>query len=155
MNNVDTLKFRVGISGTYWGEKRPEYSIAISGKEYVRGFIEAESDVETIIEFDAVLDEGAHRLEIGFLNKNTTTDVVKDEYNNVVQDILLNITSLEIEDIDLANLRYSHSHVELVKKQIYNGAIVSKIDNCVNLGFTSTYVLEFTSPFYIWLLENL
>ena len=155
MENSENVKFSIGISGTYWGDKTPEYSIAIDGKEYAHGFITKPSGVTELIEFTADITEGDHRLEIGFLNKDAGTDVVKDSTGNVAKDILLNIDSIEIEDIDLAHLKYSKSYYELVKKQIYNGTITNKIENCVNLGFVGTYCIEFSSPFYIWLLENL
>jgi len=29
------------------------------------------------------------------------------------------------------------------------------VKNCVNLGWNGKWVLPFTSPFYIWLLENI
>ena len=69
--------------------------------------------------------------------------------------MLLNIESIEIDDIDIGHLRYTASKYELVKKQVFNGAIVSELKSCVNLGFNGTYVMQFDSPFYLWLLENL
>jgi hypothetical protein len=155
MIETEKIKFVIGLSGTYWGDKTPEYSIAISGKEYVRGHIKAESGVTELIEFEAELVEGEHRLEVGFLNKDATTDVIKNSDDTVAKDILLNVESVEIDDIDLGHLRYSTSTYELVKKQVYQGNIVKEIPNCVNLGFNGTYMITFSSPFYLWLLENL
>lgn len=156
--DVEKLKFKIGISGTYWG-KAPEYSVAISGNQYARGLISVPAGEIQYIEFDAEIADGVQRLEISLLNKELA-DTVKgdpDENGNITiaKDMLLNVEHIEIDDIDVGHLRYSKSHYELVKKQLYNGQIVSGIDSCVNLGWNGTYVLEFSSPFYIWLLENL
>ncbi len=156
--DVEKLKFKIGLSGTYW-DKVPEYSIAISGNQYARGLVSTGPGEIQYIEFDAEIHDGVQRLEISLLNKELA-DTVKGEPDSqgnitIAKDMLLNVEHIEIDDIDIGHLRYSKSHYELVKKQLYNGQIVSGIDSCVNLGWNGTYVLEFSSPFYIWLLENL
>jgi hypothetical protein len=153
--NTETLKFKVGLSGTYWGDKTPEYSISIGATTYIKGNISEASGQVTYIEFDAELNEGTHQLKISLLNKDASTDVVKDENDQVVKDILLNIESIEIDDIDIGFIRYTNSVFHLDKKQLYQGTIIDSIPSCVNLGFNGAYTLEFTSPFYLWLLENL
>jgi hypothetical protein len=158
MQEIEKIKFRVGVSGTYW-DKKPNYSVAVSGKEYAAGSITAESGATEYIEFFADLADGDHRLEISLLNKENT-DTVKgatdaDGNFTIAKDMLLNIEHIEIDDIDIGHLRYSKSHYEPVKKQIWNGNIVDRVEQCVNLGWNGAYILEFSSPFYIWLLENL
>ena len=156
MQEIEKIKFRIGISGTYW-DKRPQYSIAISGKEYAAGVIAAASGETEYHEFFVDLVDGDHRLEISLLNKENS-DTVKDndsENFTIVKDMLLNVDHIEIDDIDIGHLRHSESHYAPVKKQVYNGAIVDRIEQCVNMGWNGTYILEFSSPFYIWLLENL
>lgn len=153
--NTEKLKFKVGLSGTYWGDKTPEYSISIGDVTYICGSISAASGEVTYIEFDSELAEGAHELKIRLLNKDASTDVVKNESDEVVKDLLLNVESIEIDDIDIGFIRYTNSVFHLDKKQIYQGAIVDSIPSCVNLGFNGAYTLAFTGPFYLWLLENL
>jgi len=68
--------------------------------------------------------------------------------------MLLNIDDITIDDISLGNLLWSAEYV-LDHPQEYRGQTVAKLDNCVNLGWNGTYILKFTSPFYIWLLEQL
>lgn len=155
MSETESITFVIGLSGTYWGDKTPEYSIALNGKEYARGFITAPSGVKETFTFTAELVEGPHRLEIGFLNKDPNTDVIKNEDGTIAKDILLNVESIEIDEIDIAHLLYTKSYYDLVKKQIYKGTITNRIESCVHLGFVGTYCIEFSSPFYIWLLENL
>ena len=94
-------------------------------------------------------------MEIGLLNKVPATDVLKAPDGSIAHDFLLNVESVEIDDIDLGPLRHSESVYELAKKEFYQGEIVSRLTNCVNLGFNGTYVIQFKVPFYLWLLERL
>ena len=62
----ENLHFRVGLSGT--GDKLPEFKIAVGGKEYIHDTLDSNNAVE-YFEFDAEIEEGAHSLDITFLNK--------------------------------------------------------------------------------------
>lgn len=155
MSNTEKLKFKIGLSGTYWGDKTPEYRVSIGDVTYIQGNITAPSGEIVFIEFDTELSEDVHQLKITLLNKDAATDVVKNENNEVIKDILLNVESIEIDDIDIGFLRFSKSKFHMDKKQVYNGTVTDSIESCVNLGFNGSYTLEFTSPFYLWLLENL
>ena len=74
--------------------------------------------------------------------------------NDIVKDMILNIDDVIIDDISLGNLLWSAEYI-LDEKQIYQGQEIDRLDGCVNLGWNGTYVLKFSSPFYIWLLEKL
>ena len=76
------------------------------------------------------------------------------EVNQVIKDTLLNIDDIVIDDISLGNLLWSAEYV-LDHPQEYKGQIIDHLDGCVNLGWNGTYILKFSSPFYIWLLEKL
>ena len=68
--------------------------------------------------------------------------------------MLLNIDDITIDDISLGNLLWSAEYL-LDTPQTYNGQTITKLDSCVNLGWNGSYSLKFTSPFYLWLLENM
>ena len=68
--------------------------------------------------------------------------------------MLLNIKDIEIDSISLGQLVWSGEYL-IDEPQEYNGTTITKLDHCVNLGWNGTYVLNFSSPFYIWLLESL
>lgn len=147
----DQLKFKIGLSGTYYGEKKPEYSVTVNDVEYAHGTIVTPSNETEFIEFTVELEDGDNVLGIHFLNKENE-DVLKDNYEdpvnfNIIGDLLLNVESIEIDDIDLGNLRYSASKFIPLEHP--------EIEACVNLGHKGKYVLGFTTPFYLWLLENM
>ena len=95
-----------------------------------------------------------YTLCVGALENKTDLDTTKDAQGNIVNDILLNIEKIEIDDIDLGNLIWQSEFIPDVPRE-YQGQTVTKLQGCVNLGWNGTYILKFTSPFYLWLLENL
>ena len=154
----ENLHFRIGLSGT--GKKLPEFKISIRDKEYVHGTLVANNTVEHF-EFDAEIVEGAHSLDIAFLNK-TVQDTRLDTNGNIVEDLLLNIDSIEIDEIDIGSLKWTASNYTPIYPDSYKKHVLStgqeietELKNCVNLGWNGTWSLPFTSPFYSWLLENI
>lgn len=153
---MESLGIKVGISGTYWGTRKPQYSISLNGQEFYAGVIQKDSQQVEYVEIDyPVVDGGKYQLEIRLLNKIPKIDVVKDPQGNIIKDFLLNVDYLEIDGIDISGLRHSASKYILDQPQEYQGQTVSEIKNCVNLGFNGVYVVEFTVPFYLWLLDNI
>jgi hypothetical protein len=145
----ENLSFNISLTGTYW-DKKPQFSVWLD--DHVVTQSEISSTAEQIIAFERKIDEGPHTLKIRLENK-TNADTIIDS-GSVVKDMLLNINDITIDDISLGNLRWSAEYI-LDRPQQYQGQTITKLDNCVNLGWNGTYVLKFASPFYIWLLEKL
>ena len=137
---METVHVRLGLSGTHWG-KQPQYRVLANDRVVKEG---SAGDLE-YIEFDFEYDKTA-TLAVELLNK-TNRDTVIDSQNNIIKDQLLNIDSLEIDEIDLAQIAYQHSSYTT-----YDNRIVA---NCVNLGWNGRWELTWTDPFYLWLLENM
>jgi hypothetical protein len=147
--NEESLSFNISLTGTYW-DKRPQFSVWLD--DHVVTQSEIVSPAEQIISFERRVDEGPHELKIRLENKTTNDTVV--ENGEVVKDMLLNIDDITIDDISLGNLLWSAEYI-LDKPQSYKEQVIDHLDGCVNLGWNGTYVLKFTSPFYVWLLEKL
>jgi hypothetical protein len=147
--NEEKLSFVISLSGTYW-DRRPQFSIWLDDHVVVQS--EITSSAEQIVSFERKVNEGPHELKIRLENKTINDTVI--ENSEVVKDMLLNIDDITIDDISLGNLLWSSEYI-LDKPQEYNGNTIDHLDGCVNLGWNGTYVLKFTSPFYIWLLEKL
>ena len=145
----EELKFEVKLSGTYW-DKRPQFSVWLDDHVIMQSEITSKA-IQTI-DFTKTVDDSDHTLKIRLENKtNQDTKVVDGE---VVNDMLLNIEDIIIDDISLGNLRWDAEY-HLDSPQEYNGNTITRLDCCVNLGWNGTYVLKFSTPFYIWLLEKL
>lgn len=146
----ESLEFSVTVSGTYWS-KKPQFSIWLDNNVIIQ--TEISSDLPQTHKFTHTIDEGDHILSIKLENKtNSDTQKVND---NIVNDLLLNINDITINGILLEQLIWSESTFLLDKPHEYQGKEITKLDNCVNLGWNGSYTLKFTSPFYIWLLEKL
>jgi len=145
----ESLKFEISLTGTYW-DKKPQFSVWLDDQVVTQS--EIASEAEQIVIFERRIDEGDHELKIRLENKTDHDTVI--ENGEVVKDMLLNIDDVIIDDISLGNLLWSAEYV-LDRPQLYKGQIINHLDGCVNLGWNGTYVLKFTSPFYIWLLEKL
>lgn len=145
----EKLSFVVALSGTFW-ERRPQFSIWLDDHMVVSSEIVSPAPQE--IKFERIIDEGFHSIKIRLENKTNSDTVL--ENGSIVRDMLLNIDDITIDNISLGNLLWSAEYV-LDHPQWYQGQTITKLNNCVNLGWNGTYTLKFTSPFYIWLLEQL
>lgn len=150
MMTTETLTFKISLTGTYWS-KKPNFSIFLNDELIEQKDIENESVHEIVFE-RGVAEDQEHELKIRLNNKQDEDTII--ENTQIVKDMILNIDGIEIDDIDIGNLRWTAEY-KLDQAREYNGKQTDHIDNCVNLGFNGTYTLKFTSPFYIWLLEKL
>jgi hypothetical protein len=145
----ENLSFKISLTGTFW-DRRPQFSVWLDNHVVIQS--EIASSAEQIVSFERKVNEGPHELKIRLENKVDADTVI--ENGEVVDDMLLNIDDIMIDDISLGNLLWSAEYI-LDEKQMYQGKEIDHLDGCVNLGWNGTYVLKFTSPFYIWLLEKL
>jgi len=145
----ENLSFKISLTGTFW-DRRPQFSVWLDNHVVIQS--EIASSAEQIVSFERRVDEGQHELKIRLENK-TLNDTVT-ENGQIIKDMVLNIDDIIIDDISLGNLLWSAEYI-LDEKQMYQGKEIDHLDGCVNLGWNGTYVLKFTSPFYIWLLEKL
>ena len=151
-DSAEAMKFKIGLSGTYHNN-RPRYVVCVNDTEYASGTVSAESNETFYVEFDCALAENTENtLRIRLENK-TREDTVLDN-GEIVKDLLLNIESIAIDDLDLGTLIWSKSLYRLDKPHKFDNTIVTELTNCVNLGWNGTYEFAFTTPFYFWLLEN-
>lgn len=149
LRNTETLKFRIGVSGSYWN-KKPAYSVSVDGVEQACAIIAADTGVVEYAEFTlAVMEDSPHLLEIKLLNKTDDDVVQSQDQTEIVKDMLLNIESIDIDDIELGQIKWDQS--EFVAEDPDRPTL----KNCVNLGWNGSYRLKFSSPFYLWLLEKM
>jgi hypothetical protein len=145
MSDREQLHFKIGLSATTW-DKKPEWRILLNDREVARGI--ADSKIE-YAEFDQEVDEGTQRLVIQLLNKNNSDTVENSDKTAIVKDMLLHIKSIEIDEIDLGNLPWEKSTF------VAKDSDKPTLQHCIDLGWNGDWILEFESPFYIWLLESI
>jgi hypothetical protein len=160
MSDKETLHFKIGLSGSS-AKKHPKFKIFVNNIEFVYTQLTSDVNVTEYFEFDAEIAEGECALVIELVNKSMH-DTVLDNNGNIVEDLLLNIDSIEIDEIDLGSLLWTASDYmpnypekHIAKMTQLGQQLPESVKNCVNLGWNGTWTLTFTSPFYIWLLETL
>ena len=160
MDDKEILAFKIGLSGTS-DKKHTEFKISVNGNMVVHSKLTKQPNETEYFEFTHEISEGDNTLEISLCNKGFG-DTVVDREGNIINDMLLNIDSIEIDEIDLGSLKWTLSDYEPIYPERYRieaqqqGKELSlSVKNCVNLGWNGTWKLPFTSPFYIWLLENI
>jgi hypothetical protein len=147
--NFETLSFRIGLSGTYW-YKKPEFTVLVNDKEMASGSIDGLTGQVQYVEFTESFEENStNKFQIRLTNKENSDTIQNAGCTEILKDMLLNIESIEIDDIDLGQLVWSHS------KFIPMDSDRPTVKGCVNLGWNGTYTLTFDSPFYLWLLEKM
>jgi hypothetical protein len=146
----ENLKFEVILSGTYW-DRKPQFSVWLDDHVIVQSEI-AEPSILQSIKFERDLNDGPHQLKIRLENK-TIQDTITNN-SEIVKDMLLNIDDIVIDNLSLGSLLWDAEY-HLDTPQIYNDNTITRLDRCVNLGWNGTYILNFSSPFYIWLLKKL
>ena len=96
-------------------------------------------------------EPGEHELEIQLINKKLEHTKI-DQQGNLTEDVVLEITNLAFDGLYLTNIlskvaEYHHS---------YNGNSKEFVDKFFGvMGCNGTVKIKFTTPIYIWLLENL
>jgi len=141
------IKFRLEPE---WFNNAPKIKVAVNDQILLDVELGTRLEYEQTVELS---DEGNHQLTFTLYNKTKYDTVVKDGV--IEKDTLIKISNIELEDIDLTSMLslnkelfyYEHDNngtTQLEKHTLYD-----------TLGCNGTATINFTTPFYVWLLENL
>ena len=109
--------------------------------------------VDSVISFEHSINDsdGEHELRIVMKHKQSTHTRLDDQ-GNIVQDAVLTVSDLEFDSIDIMQLttdraEYCHD---------FNGSQPAGTHRFYgDMGCNGTMSLKFTTPVYLWLLENM
>ena len=103
------------------------------------------------LEWQIIEDEADH--ELRFVMKNKITDHTKiDEHGKIIQDSRITIQNLCFDEIALGQVFVNHAEYT----HDFNGTKDSVTEKFYGeMGCNGTVSLKFTTPMYIWLLENM
>ena len=109
--------------------------------------------VTELIEFKYDLPDDDAEHELRFVMKNKTTEHTKiDEQGAIVSDACLTVSNLAFDEIELKHLFIDHS----IYTHNFNGTQTEIQDKFYGeMGCNGTVSFKFTTPVYLWLLENL
>ena len=157
---TEKLKFKLELYATMW-DKPPHAEILINDKSYFKDDITATEDKPQVIEFEHEVEEGVdYELIIKRSGKVNNQTVVNDK-GDLLKDQLLNIKSIEIDEIDIGALVYEGVYTPRypepwASQQRQAGMeLQESFKNVTSMGHDGKWAFKFQSPFYMWLLENL
>ena len=156
---TEKLKFKLELWAEYW-DKAPRANILINDHSHFNKEITGTEKEPTVIEFEHELTEGEkYRLVIERLGKDVKQTVV--ENGEITKDQLLNIKSIEIDEIDIGALVYEGVYTPqypepwATQQRQAGKELPESFKNVTTIGHNGHWALNFESPFYMWLLENL
>ena len=96
-------------------------------------------------------DDGEHTLRIKLKNKLPEHTQVDDQ-GNILSDALLTVSDISFDAIDCTQIVQDHA----VYRHDFNGTGTEIQDQFFgDMGCNGTAELKFTTPVYLWLLENM
>jgi hypothetical protein len=157
--STEKLKFKLELWAEYW-DKKPIANILINNHSHYSQEIPGTEKEPTVIEFEHELTEGEkYSLIIERSGKDRRQTVVED--GKITKDQLLHIKSIEIDEIDIGALVYEGVYTPdypepwASQQRSAGNTLPKSFKNVTNIGHNGRWELGFTSPFYMWLLENL
>jgi len=110
---------------------------------------------DTVVEFDVEIEDNAENfLTIEYMNKNAKQDIVLGEDGELVADKRVIINSISFDDIELDFFQLTDPDTFRYEPIDPEGIEASGFD-ATKLAWNGKTTLRFTTPVYIWLLENL
>jgi len=107
---------------------------------------------EETVSFDFAQDETNHILRFLISGKDNS-HIVRDEQDNVLDSTELSITNISFNDTDITDII---TVSPLIYKHNYNGNGENVIGKFYGIaGCNGEITLNFTTPIYLWLLENM
>ena len=157
---TEKLKFKIELYATMW-DKPPVAEILIGEQRHFMGEIKATEDKPHIVEFTHELEEGKdYNLVIHRTNKGRNQTILNAK-GDITHDQLLHIKRIEIDEIDIGTLVFEGVYTPKypepwATQQRESGQdLRDSFKNVTQMGFNGTWEFKFSSPFYMWLLENL
>ena len=157
---TEKLKFKLELYATMW-DKPPVAEIRLNSKTYFKSEITGTEQAPTVIELEAELTEDSEYNLIIERSGKDKTQTVLDEQGNISKDQLLHIKNIQIDEIDIGALVYegvyTPEYPEPWATQQHEAGqdLRDSFKNVTKMGFNGEWKLTFSSPFYMWLLENL
>ncbi len=110
---------------------------------------------DTVVEIDIEIEDNTENfLTIEYMNKDAKQDVVLGEDGLPVLDKRIEINSISFDDIELDFFQLTDPDIFKYEPIDPAGVSTTRFD-ATKLSWNGRTTLRFTTPVYIWLLENL
>ena len=157
---TEKLKIKLELYSEMW-DKPPHAEILIGDSSHFNGPITGTEDKPSIIEFENEFEEGKEYQLIIKRSGKTPKQTIVNAKGDILKDQLLNIKRIEIDEIDIGALVYEGLYTPeypepwATQQREQGIKLENEFKNVTEMGFNGTWRFKFSSPFYMWLLENL
>tara|TARA_B100000780_G_scaffold55147_1_gene34641 strand:- start:549 stop:1031 length:483 start_codon:yes stop_codon:yes gene_type:complete len=157
---TEKLKFKLELYATMW-DRPPHAEILINDNSYFKDDITATEDKPHAIEFEHEFKEGEESALIIRRSGKVNNQTVVNDKGDLLKDQLLHIKSVNIDEIDIGALVYEGKYTPeypepwATQQREAGTELKESFKNVTQMGHNGTWTFKFSSPFYMWLLENL
>ena len=157
---TEKLKFKLELYATMW-DKPPHAEILINDQSVFKKDITGTEDKPDLIEFEHELEEEKQYNLIIKRSGKSSSQTVINEKGDILKDQLLNIKRIEIDEIDIGALVYEGVYTPeypepwATQQREAGNDLTANFKNVTKIGHNGEWQFTFSSPFYMWLLENL
>ena len=157
---TEKLKFKLELYSTMW-DKPPIAEILIDHDVQFKGAITGTESKPDVIEFEYEMKaEQKYNLILNRSGKGSNQTIV-NEKGDILKDQLLHIKIINIDEIDIGALVFDGVYTPIypepwaTQQRESGNDLRDSFKNVTTMGFDGEWRFAFTSPFYMWLLENL
>ena len=148
---MEQTNFKINLNGNPCGDRWPACRVLINDDVKFDGEIQG----KTLVEFNVdIEDDSENKLVIDYYNKDYRKDVILVADGMPYVDKTIDIGNILVEDIDLGQIPYNTGVVEVYEDMYPSDLPRTRKEDAV-LSWNSTWTMTFSSPVYIWLLENM
>ena len=150
---LETISIKVGLSITTHDNvsEHPYVNISLNGYPQFGEYC----DKDTVVEIDVEIeDDTENYLTVEYHNKDAKQDVVLIDAGPPIADKRVEITSISFDDIELDFFQLNDPNTFKYESTDPEGVDTHGFD-ATKLSWNGKTTLRFTTPIYIWLLENL
>jgi hypothetical protein len=152
---MESVEFKLSLYGHGFDDRWPQCRVLVNDTEFFDGVVNGDLDVNFTVDLE---DDTKNKLIIDYYNRDFKKDVVLGSDGMPVKYTAIYVNNLEMDGINLAHTPYTNSYQEIYEPWY----LEQNRDNFPNprredmqISWNGQWILEFTSPIYIWLLENL
>jgi hypothetical protein len=111
------------------------------------------ANVDSTVECQTTFSDADGEHELRFQMKNKTIDLTQvDDAGKILKDACLTISNVTFEEIELGHMFIEHTSYT----HDFNGTQAETTEKFYGeMGCNGTVSIKFTTPIYLWLLENM
>jgi hypothetical protein len=157
---TEKLKFKIELFATMW-DRPPHAEMMLNDKCYFAGDIIGTNEKPDTIVFETELEENKEYKFAIIRSGKKVNQTIINEKGDILKDQLLHIKSIEIDEIDIGGLVYEGIYTPqypepwATQQRDSGTELKESFKNVTQMGHNGAWTFTFTSPFYMWLLENL